>query len=139
MSTDRGAELFVHLSNGAVRRLILDIGLSSRDVIIEFLLTNNELVKVTKSEWSYYSSPDGDKDFDRPLRLATDVALYFKQGKIVAARMYDESDPEGWVTRDKTEALKRVQEQLMAAWGSREREPNVEGVDLRALSRMKGP
>jgi hypothetical protein len=136
-STDRGAELFVHLSNGVVRRLVLDIGLSSRDVILEFLLLNNDLVKVTKSERSYYSSPDGDKDFERPIRLTTDLALYFREGTIVAAQTYDNSDAKKWLTREKAEAIKNVQRKLLAAWEGGGRESDVEGVDLSAL--MKGP
>jgi hypothetical protein len=41
-----------------------------------------------------------------------------------------------WFTADKAELLRKTQKVLMAAWQSKEREPNIDGLDLLLLSEI---
>lgn len=83
IDTDRGGDIVVETFNGGIKRYTVDIGLSSRDDVMEIYALNNEVQMVKFFSRRFLLTENNGFDFTKPKVAPGELKFYFSKNKIV--------------------------------------------------------
>ena len=129
--TDRGMEVANYHCGESLEKIVVLFGLSKKDLIFRYVLTDGNVARLEVSERKYRSTADAGPDFKNPLPPTIIGVFYFAGARLISSRtstgnlvITEQNKP------DKTAAFLRMVEAAQAALRSTQPHPEFDAVSL---------